>query len=123
MIEKLDIEGIHMQIDEPMTKYVQKKIAHLDKYIPKEVRASVHGEVMLKEDKTTDNNHCTCEVTLYLPKETINVTESTINIYAAVDIVEAKLKQRIKKYKDLHGSGKLHRKLFARFNKKTSRNY
>lgn len=122
MIEKLDIEGIHMKIDEPITKYVQKKLAQLDKYVPKSARKSVHGEVMLKEDKTNDGNHCTCEVTLRLPKEVINVTESTVNIYAAIDIVEAKLKQRITKYKELHSS-KLSRRLLARLNKRNSNRY
>ena len=38
-----------------------------------------------------------------------------MNMFAAVDIVEAKLKQQIKKYKDKHESGKLRRHVFARF--------
>jgi ribosome-associated translation inhibitor RaiA len=42
-------------------------------------------------------------------------------MYAAVDIVEAKLKQQLKKYKDLHMSGKLHRRLMARFTRKQGR--
>jgi ribosome-associated translation inhibitor RaiA len=40
-------------------------------------------------------------------------------MYAAVDIVEAKLKIQIKKYKDKHGNGKLHRHLVARFRRRT----
>jgi ribosome-associated translation inhibitor RaiA len=35
-------------------------------------------------------------------------------MYAAIDIVETKLKLQIKKYKEMHGGGKLRRKLFAR---------
>lgn len=123
MIERLEIEGIHMTVDEQITKYVQRKIAHLDKYMPRSARASAHGEVMLKEGKSDNNNHCTCEVTLFLPKETINVKESTVNIYAAIDIVETKLKQRIRKYKDKHNSGKLRRHLLGRFNKRSSRSF
>jgi len=38
-------------------------------------------------------------------------------MYAAVDIAEAKLKQQLQKYKDLHGSGRSKRQLFARFSR------
>lgn len=118
MIENIQIDGVHMQIDEPMNKYVIKKIASLDKYVPKSARNSVHAEVVLKEDNSKRNNHCSCEVTLNLPKETINVQESTVNIFAAIDIVEAKLKVQIQKYKEKHDHGKLSRRLLARLNRK-----
>jgi ribosomal subunit interface protein len=122
MIEKIEIEGIHMEVDDNMRRYVLRKIGHLDKYLPKRAKESAHAEVMLK---TTDDkiNHTTCEVTLYLPKETINVKESTINIYAAIDIVEAKLKHQIQKYKELHESAKLSRHLIAKFRKKAAQNF
>ena len=77
-------------------------------------RRSAHAEVQLKEGKATAKNNCTCEVTMHLPHETIVVKESTINMYAAIDIVETKLKQQLQKYKDLHQGGKMHRRLVAR---------
>jgi ribosome-associated translation inhibitor RaiA len=43
-----------------------------------------------------------------------------MNMFAAVDIVETKLKLQIKKYKESHGSGKLSRHLTARFRRKNS---
>ena len=119
MIEKLDIEGIHMEVDENVHKYVIRKIGRLDKYLPKQAKQSAHAEVMLKSTEAK-GNRCTCEVTLYLPRETINVKESTVNIFAAIDIVEAKLKHQIEKYKELHDSGKLKRHLAARFRKKAA---
>jgi putative sigma-54 modulation protein len=122
MIEKIEIEGIHLEVDDNMRRYVLRKIGRLDKYLPKHAKESAHAEVMLKntDDKT---NHATCEVTLFLPKETINVHESTINIYAAIDIVEAKLKHRIQKYKDLHTSVKFSRHLIGKFRKKAAQNF
>jgi ribosomal subunit interface protein len=98
---------------------VLKKIGHLDKYLPKKARLSAHAEVQLKESKAKDKNRCTCEVTLYLPKETINVKESTVNLYAAIDIVETKLKQRVQKYKDKHDSGRIHRRLIRKFKRQS----
>ena len=113
MIQKLEIQGIHMTVDDSTRRYVVRKIGRLDRYLPKKVRDVAHAEVMLKESKAKDKNHCTCEVTLHLPKETINVKESTINMIAAIDIIETKLYQRIDKYKDMH-LGKTKRHLLAR---------
>ena len=123
MIQRFDITSVHTTIDDKLQKYLTKKIGSLDRYIPRGGRDSAHAEVRLKESKALKNeshNHqCTCEVTLHLPHEVINVSESTVNMYAAIDIVEAKLKQQITKYKQLHASGALHRRLANRFVKKS----
>lgn len=118
MIEKLDIEGVHLTIDDNVRKYVNRKIGHLDKYMPKHARKSVRAEVLLK-NTSSKKNHSGCEVIIHLPKETIRVQESTTNIFAAIDIVEAKLHNRILKYKDLHTNPKLARHLINRIRKKT----
>lgn len=122
MIQKFDITSVHTSIDDKLHKYIIKKIGNLDKYVPRASRKSAHAEVRIKESNhlkhENQKNGSTCEVTLHLPHEVINVSESTLNMYAAVDIVEAKLKQQILKYKQLHATGGLHRKLAARFSRK-----
>lgn len=114
MLQKMEIRSVHTNPDDKLKKYVTKKIGHLDKYLSRHSKQSAHAEVLLKEAKSSDKKQCTCEVVLHLPKETIMVAESTLNMYAAVDIVETKLKQRLQKYKDRHQNGKMHRRLFAR---------
>ncbi len=122
MIQKFDISSVHTTVDEKLQKYITKKLGRLDRYIPRGSRGSAHAEVRLKESTSLKHDsqkfQCTCEVTLHLPHEVINVSESTLNMYAAVDIVEAKLKQQIMKYKQTHTSGGLHRRLAARFARK-----
>lgn len=119
MLKKFEIRGVHATIDDNLRKYVTKKIGRLDKYMSRASRASAHMEVYLKEATVKDKSQSTCEVNLHLPHDTINVKESTINMYAAVDIVEAKLRQQLRKYKDLHNGGKMHRRLFARFSRQS----
>lgn len=99
MIAKMEISGVHADIDTDLHKYVTKKIGHMDRYIPRYARSSAHIEVQLKESKAKDKKQCTCEVILHLPQDTITVKETTLNMFAAVDIVETKLKNQIKKYK------------------------
>jgi ribosomal subunit interface protein len=119
MIQKIDITSVHTIVDDKLQKYLMKKIGQLDRYIPRAGRDSAHIEVMLKEAKSKENDRYTCEVTMHLPHEVINVSESTPNMYSAVDIVEAKLKHQIEKYKELHASGGLHRRLANRIAKKS----
>lgn len=115
MFQKFEIRGVHADVDERLKDYVNKKIGHLDRYLSRHARTSAHAEVHLKTSKVKNAQRSRCEVSVYLPKDTIVVKEDGINMYAAVDIAEAKLKQQLQKYKELHGNGKLHRQLSARF--------
>lgn len=114
MIKRLEISGVHMEVGEDLRKYVTKKVGRLDRYIPKASRESVHADIKLKEGKAKDKNERTCEVLLHLPQETITLKETTINIYAAVDIVEAKLRNQLKRYKDTHSNPRFHQRLLSR---------
>jgi putative sigma-54 modulation protein len=115
MIHKLEIAGVHMEVNDDLRKYVFKKIGKLDKYMPKSAREAAHVEVKLKERTAKGKNERTCEVVVYLPKEAITVVDTTINMYAAVDIAEEKLKARLRKYKSLHDTPHLKQRLLGRF--------
>lgn len=116
MLQKMEILTVHSTADDTLKKYVERKIGRIDRFLPRLVRQSAHATVRLCEEKAgTVQRRCKCEVTLHLPHQTITLSESTVNMYAAVDIIEAKLKAQVKKYKDLHTNAKLHRRLIARF--------
>ncbi len=119
MIKKLEIDGVHMTVGDDLRKYVTRKIGKLEKYIPKHARNSVHAEVKLKEGKVKTKEQRTCEVILHLPHEQITVSETTVNMFAAVDIVEEKLKNLLHKYKDKHTSPKLRQRLIARLKRQS----
>jgi putative sigma-54 modulation protein len=120
MLKRFEVQGVHTTVDDNLRKYVNKKIGGLDRYISRQGRESAHGEVHLIEGKTKNNLHCTCEVSLHLPHETIVIKESALNMYAAVDIMEAKLKQQLKKYKDMHTNGRLRQHLFGRMRRRSA---
>jgi putative sigma-54 modulation protein len=118
MIQKLEITGVHMDVDKKLHDYVTKKIGKLDHYMSRHVRESAHAEVFLKEAKIKAKKQLTCEVVLYLPKGTLTTKETTMNIFAAVDIVEAKLKNQLKKYKETHSSLRIHRRVILRLRRR-----
>ncbi len=113
MIERLDITGVHFEISDDLRRYVQRKIGKLDRYVRRRHRESLHVEVRLIESSVRSKKNCTCEVVMHLPGESIIVKETTLNMFAAVDIVEAKLKNQLKAYKDKHNPAKFRRKILA----------
>lgn len=115
MIERIEIAGVHTTVTDDIKKYVIRKLGRADRYVARAFRESVHLEVKLKEGKSKDKNDRTCEIILHLPQETITLSETTVNMFAAVDIVEAKLRQQLKRYKETHGNPRFHRRLISRF--------
>lgn len=115
MISHIDITGIHYEVSGDLKKYVTKKIGKLDRFVPRHARKSIKVEVRLTERKTKTDRH-QCEVTIHLPEQQIAAKEATINMFAAVDIVETKLKAQLKKYKGTRGGDKQdHRGILRRF--------
>jgi len=97
---KLVITGHRYELDENLLEYVEKKIGGLEKYLPKESRESAHGEVTLSYDPSgKEGNHYVCEGIVVAPHGKLQSKEGTGNMYAAVDLVEAKLKVQIARYK------------------------
>lgn len=102
MIDRIDINGVHSKIDENLKKYVFKKVGKLDKYVPRKLRGSLHAEVKLKENKNKSKQNYECEVILHLPHDVLTARDTTMNMYAAIDIVEQKIKSQLLAYKDDH---------------------
>lgn len=114
MLERIEVKGVHLTIDDKLRKYAERKLGKLDRFMSSHSRKSAHMEVTIKESKTKSGKLCHCNVSLHLPNENIVVKESTINTFAAIDIAETKLRMQLKKYKDTHDRKKLTRRLFAR---------
>lgn len=102
MIKKLDISGIHFEVSKELQRYIVKKVKRVERYIPKKSRQSVRVEVKLREEKSKDKKQCHCEIIMHLPGENITAAESTLNMFAACDIVLAKIKSQLEKYRAVH---------------------
>ncbi len=102
MIQSIAISGVKYDIDDVTQKYVRRKIGRLDRFLPRHARKSVSVEVKLKEVNRDHGNKYEAEVILHVPDKQLTASDSTVNMLAAVDIVEAKIATQLKKYKDLH---------------------
>ncbi len=124
MIKKFELSATGMDLDADIKKYVNRKIGRLDKYITRHARKSAHAEVKLRQEKNKKNDKFFAEVILNLPGETLTAKESTLNVYAAIDIVEAKLRSQLRKYNDKAKSHRTDRKgLLSKFRKMADRDF
>lgn len=100
MIESIDITGVKYEVDATTAKYVTKKIGRLDRYLPRHARKSVNANVKLKQINGDHGNKYEAEVIVHVPDKILTAKDSTVNMLAAVDIVEAKLVAQLHKYKE-----------------------
>ena len=99
MIKSIEITWIKYDLDETTKKYVNKKIGRLYRYLPRHARKSVTAEVKLRQVNRDHGNKYEVEVVLSVPDKMLTATDSTGNMLAAVDIVEAKIVAQLRKYK------------------------
>ncbi len=97
---KLDISGVHYELDEETKKHVNEHVARLDHYTPRWARRALAGHVVLTQEQGAAKSRYSCEISLSLPAETLIAKESTANsMLAAVDMAAMKMKHQLLKYK------------------------
>jgi len=100
MITSIDITGIKYNVSDKLHKYVIEKVGRLDRFVPTHARKSIVADVKLRQVNRDHGNKYEAEVILKVPEKTIVAKDSTMNMHAAIDIVEAKLVAQLRKYKD-----------------------
>lgn len=117
MIEPITITCRKMSLDETVKKYSIKKIGRLDRYLPRHARKTASAEIILNQVDHPHGNKYEVEALLKVPEKTFIAKDSTVNVLAAIDIVEAKLQGQLRKYKtqQLRRSGRRDGGIAGRF--------
>ena len=121
MIQNLTITGVKYELTDTTKKYVEKKIGVLDKYLPRHARKSASADVKIKQIDNPGGNKYEVEVIIHVPEKVITAKDSTMNVLAAVDIVEAKLNGQLRKYKQATVPHLGFRKTLAKFKRSYQR--
>lgn len=121
MIATIDITGVRYTPDEVTKRYVRKKIGSLDRYLSRHARKSVNVEVKLKQVDRAHGNKYECDVIMYVPDQTLTASDTTLNMLAAIDIVEEKMRAQLKKYHDERTDHKGGHNLLGRLKRRTYR--
>ena len=121
MISNITMTSRKYELDERTKKYVTKKIGALDRYLPRHARKSVSADVKLSQIDGKNGNKYEVEVIMKIPEKTVTAKDSTLNMMAAVDIVEAKLATQLRKYKQTKVAHVGRQGLMARFKRSFAR--
>lgn len=121
MITEIKVIGIAYEVDDTTRKYVIKRIGRLDRYLPRHARKSVSVEVKLEQVNHDHGNKYEAEVILNIPGSIITAKDSTSNILAAVDIVEAKVRSQLSDYKQANIAHIGRRRILSRFKQSFNR--
>lgn len=98
---KCELKGRNYDLDEKLKGYIEEKIGGLEKYLPRQVRETASCVVVIEDDPSgREDNRYVCEVVLTVRGVQLVSREGTVNAYAAVDIVEAKLRSQLATYKE-----------------------
>lgn len=114
-MENIDITGVRYSADDQTKKYVIKKIGALQRFLPRHARKTFRAEVVLKEVNRAHGNKYECDIKVLVPGKTLTANDSTVNMLAAIDIVESKLADQMRKYKETSKPVRGWRARLARF--------
>jgi len=118
MNEQIQITGISYEVDEATKRYANKRVERLFRYLPKHAKKSVSAEVKLEQVNHDHGNKYKVEIIINVPGKVITASDSTVNIIAAIDIVDAKIKPQIIDYKQTAIGHISRRGVMGRFKRK-----
>ena len=100
MIKKIDISGPNHKLEENFKKYAIKKIGKLDKYLPRANKKDVVAKIVVTELSHEKTKKYEISVAMEIPGgKVISSKDECTNLYAGIDIVEAKLAGQIRRFK------------------------
>ncbi len=100
MIEKIDLSGNNYTISDSFRKYTIKRIGKLDRYLPRGSKKDVVAKIVITEVDQAHGNKYSVSVAMEIPGgKVITAKDECSNVFAGIDILEAKLKGQIRRYK------------------------
>ncbi len=100
MIEKIDITGSGCKVESTFKKYAEKRIGKLDRYLPRGSKKDVVVKIMVTEMDRAHGEKFEISVAMDIPGgKVIAAKDECTNIFAGIDLVEAKLTAQIRRFK------------------------
>ncbi|MCQ2570842.1 MAG: ribosome-associated translation inhibitor RaiA [Candidatus Saccharibacteria bacterium] len=100
MIDNIEISGSNYKVEESFKKYVIKRIGKLDRHLPRDHRKDVIVKVVVTEVNRDHGNKYELSVSMDIPGgKVLAAKDEASNVYAGIDIIEAKLDGQIRRFK------------------------
>ncbi len=100
MIDKIEITGNKYKVEESFKKYATKRIGKLDRYLPRGYKKDVIAKIVVTEVDRSHGNKYEISAAMEIPGgKVLAAKDESSNVYAGVDIIEAKLMGQIRRFK------------------------
>lgn len=100
MIDKIEVSGNGFKVEESFRKYVEKRLGKLDRYLPRGSKKDVVAKVVVTEIGKAKAEKYEISAAMEIPGgKVIAARDECSNVFAGVDLVEAKLAGQIRRYK------------------------
>ncbi|MBR3332294.1 ribosome-associated translation inhibitor RaiA [Candidatus Saccharibacteria bacterium] len=100
MIDKIEMTGNDYELSDSFKKYAEKKIGRLDRYLPRGYKKDVVARMVVAEIGKNKGEKYEITVAMDIPGgKVIAAKDECSNVFAGVDLVEAKLIGQIRRYK------------------------
>ena len=100
MIDKIEISGSNYKIEDSFKKYAEKRLGKLDRYLPRGSKKDVVLKIVVTEAERAHGEKFEISVAMDIPGgKVIAAKDDCTNLFAGVDLVEAKLTGQIRRYK------------------------
>ena len=100
MIEKIEINGKDYKVEEPLKKYTLKRLGKLDRYLPRGFKKDVVVKVIISSIGKAKSEKYEIAAAMEIPGgKVIAAKDECSNVFAGVDLLEAKLTGQIRRYK------------------------
>jgi ribosomal subunit interface protein len=116
---KVEVTARNYEIDDKVRSYLDEKLTGLEKYLPRHMRDNSHAEAVLLDDPNgREDNRYVCDIVMNVDGQTLVSREGAINMFAAIDIVEAKLKAQTTRFKEKVTTGQRRLRMLSRWTTK-----
>ncbi len=102
MIDKIELGGNGYKVEESLQQYAKKRLGKLDRYLPRGYKKDVSVKVVVSEIGNSKNKDEKYEIAAALDipgGKVIAARDECSNVFAGLDLVEAKLLGQIRRYK------------------------
>ena len=100
MIEKIEVTGNGYKVEESLRKYAEKRLGKLDRYLPRTAKKDIVTKMIVSEIGKNKGEKFEISVAMDIPGgKVIAAKDECSNVFAGVDLVEAKLTGQIRRYK------------------------
>lgn len=100
MIDKIEISGSNYKVSDSFRKYAEKRIGKLDRYLPRGSKKDIVAKIVITEVNRAHGNKYEVSAAMEIPGgKVITARDECSNVFAGVDIIEAKLKGQVRRYK------------------------